>query len=102
MILANVPIPMDILFEKDVWIADTGASNHDTFIDLGGKNVQASTSSNLGIYGGAVNVEKTIDISGQFVEKNGKEGIKATLTAVNYTPGSNFNVCSDTRLLIQG
>jgi hypothetical protein len=34
---------------------------------------------------------------GQFVKKNGKEGIKATLTVVNYTPGSNFNVCSMTR-----
>jgi hypothetical protein len=91
---------MDILFEKDVRIADTGASNHGTYSDLGGKNVQTSTSSNLGIHGGAVKVEKTIDISGQFVKKNGKEGIKATLTVVNYTPGSNFNVCSVTRLLI--
>ncbi len=26
--LAGVPIPMDILFERDVWITDTGASNH--------------------------------------------------------------------------
>jgi hypothetical protein len=66
--LASVPIPMDILFEKDVWIVDTGASNHDTYSDLGGKNEQTSTSSNLGIHGGAVKVEKTIDISGQFVE----------------------------------
>ena len=66
--LAGVPISMDILFEKDVWIADTGASNHGTYRDLGGKNVQTSTSSNLGIHGGAVKVEKTIDISGQFVE----------------------------------
>ena len=98
--LASVLIKMDILFEKDVRIADTGASNHGTYSDLGGKNVQTSTSSNLGIHGGAVKVEKTIDISGQFVKKNGKEGIKATLTVVNYTPGSNFNVCSVTRLLI--
>jgi hypothetical protein len=100
--LAGVPISMDILFDKDVWIADTGASNHGTYRDLGGKNVQTSTSSNLGIHGGAVKVDKTIYISGQFVEKNGKEGIKATLTVVNYTPVSNFNVCSVTRLLMQG
>ena len=100
--LAGVPIPMDILFEKDVWIADTGASNHGTYNDLGGTDVQISTSSNLGIHGSAVKVEKTINISGQFVEKNGNQGLKATLTAVNYTPGSNFNVISVTRLLMQG
>ena len=47
-------------------------------------------------------VEKTIDIFGQFVKKNGKEGLKATLTSVYVTPGSNFNVCSLTRLLMQG
>ena len=102
--LVGVPIPMDILLERDVWIADTGASNsnHDTHRDLGGTNIQTSTSANLGIHGGAVKVDKTIDISGQFVKKDGKEGIKATLTAVNYTLGKNFNVCSVTRLLIQG
>ena len=47
-------------------------------------------------------VEKTINISGQFVEKDGDQGLKATLTAVNYTPGSNFKVVSVTWLLMQG
>ena len=95
-------ISLDILFDKDVWIADTGASNHGTYSNLGGKNAQASATSNLGIHGGAVKVDKTIDISGQFVKKNGQEGLRATLTAVNVTPGSNFNVCSVARLLVQG
>jgi hypothetical protein len=69
---------------------------------MGGKNVRRSPFSNLGVHRGAVKVHKTIDISGQFVNKNGMEGIKATLTAVNYTPGRNFTVCSVTRFLMQG
>ena len=36
--MAGVPVSLDILFDKDVWIADTGASNHGTYSDLGGKN----------------------------------------------------------------
>jgi hypothetical protein len=44
--------------ERDMWIADTGALNHGTFSDIGGRNVQATESSNLDFSGEAQKVQK--------------------------------------------
>ena len=93
---------LNILFEKDMWIADTGASNHGTFSDIGGRNVQATESSNLGFSGEAQKVQKLMDIPGQFVTQDGSMGMRAVLTGVGHTPSCNFNLLSLTKLLQNG
>jgi hypothetical protein len=76
---------LSILFERDMWIADTGASNHGTFLDIGGRNVQATESSNLGFSGEAQKVQKLMDIPVQFVTQDGSMGLRAVLTGVGHT-----------------
>ena len=93
---------LGVLFEKDTWIADTGASNHGTFSDIGGRNVQMTESSNLGFSGEAQKVHKLMDIPGQFVRQDGSMGKKAVLTGVGYTPSCNFNLLSLTKLMQNG
>jgi hypothetical protein len=49
-----------------------------------------------------VKATSTIDVSGQFVTRDGTLGLKATLTDVNYNEKLNFNLISLTRLLCSG
>ena len=93
---------LGMLFERDVWIADTGASNHGTFSDAGGQNVKTTESSNLGFSGEAQKVHKLMDISGQFVRRDGTMGLRAVLTGVGHTPSCNFNLLSLTKLMQNG
>ena len=44
----------------------------------------------------------TIDLSGQYVTKDGTWGMKCTLTEVNFNASHNFNLMSLTRLLTRG
>ena len=44
----EIPATMDILKEEDVWICDTGASNHSTSSDAGARNRKDINSSSVG------------------------------------------------------
>ena len=50
----EIPTTMDILREDDVWICDTGASNHSTNSDAGARNRKDTNSSSVGHVGPAV------------------------------------------------
>lgn len=92
----------DVLFEEDVFICDSGASNHSSKSKVGARNERPTNSSSLGHAGEAVEAECTIDLAGQFVAKDGSLGLKATLTEVSVNKKYNFNLISLTRLLRNG
>jgi hypothetical protein len=59
-------------------------------------------SSSVGATGSAVEAECSMDIRGQFVNRDGSLGIVATLTDVGFSTRHNFNLLSVTSLWQQG
>ena len=84
---------------EDIWICDSGASNHSTWCKKGVRNEQETGSVSIGHTGTAVVVTSTIDVPGQFVAKDGKVGLRAVLTDCSYNPKNNFNLLSLARLI---
>jgi len=93
---------IEILKRDDIWIGDTGATQHSTFSRLGAVNDRESRSASIGHSGEAVTAQRTIDLPGMFVAKDGSSGIEATLCDVNYHSGYNFNLLSLSKLLQNG
>ena len=92
----------ELLKRNDIWICDTGATQHSTFSRLGAVNDRESGSASLGHSGEAVKAQRTIDLPGMFVAKDGSSGIEATLCDVNYHSGYNFNLLSLSKMLCNG
>ena len=95
----------DVLKSADIWIADTGASNHTTFCKSGMTNFVAATNANLGtvgITGDIIQNEGLVDIPGIFCDKYGQEVLKATLTKVGLNRKLNFNLLSLTWMMQDG
>ena len=88
--------------DDELFVADTGASHHSSKCSSGGTNVRDSNRSSYGHTGEAVETSFTMDIPGQFIDKNGAQGVHATLRDVSYNPKYNFNLCSLTKLLQNG
>jgi hypothetical protein len=93
----SMPYSLECLKHPDLWIGDTGASMHTTRYKTHGFNFRAGSSS-VGATGSAVEAECSMDIRGQFVNRNGSLGIVATLTHVGFSKRHNFNLLSVTSL----
>ena len=102
MALGEVPASMDALRDANIWICDSGASNHSTNSDAGARNKRDTTSASLGHVGQAVKATSSIDVPGYFLGKDGKPGLRARLDDVSYNNRLNFNLMSLTRMLING
>ena len=92
----------EILYQRYIWICDTGASSHSTNSRKGDKNAQYSGSTSPGHSGAAVEATITINLLGKFVVRDGSLGMKGVLTEVNYSESHNFNPMSTTMLLCKG
>ena len=97
----KIPTSFAVLQQTDIWICDTGASSHSTNNSSGGPNVKDTGSASLGHAGEALKATKNMDLPGQYVTKDGTLGMKATLTEVNFNETQNFNLMSQTRLLMR-
>ena len=75
MALGEVPASMDVLRDANIWICDSGASNHSTNSDVGARNKRDTTSASLGHVGQAVKATSSIDVPGYFLGKDGKPGL---------------------------
>jgi hypothetical protein len=64
---------MDILKRSDMWIADSGASNHVTFSDKGCRNKRIATGSTHGIVGDSVLPKCELDIPCVHFDKDGAQ-----------------------------
>ena len=100
--LGKVPASMDALCDANIWICDSGASNHSTNSDAGARNKRDTTSASLGHVGQAVKATSSIDVPGYFLGKDGKPGLRTRLDDMSYNNRLNFNLMSLTRMLING
>ncbi len=62
---------MDMLKKSDMWIADSGASNHVTFSDKGCRNKRIATGMTHGIVGNSVLPKCALDIRCVHFDKDG-------------------------------
>ena len=86
---------MELLKSPDIWIGDTGATNHTTFSKEGGKNVKESSISTHRITGDVIRPDKEIDIECDHYDQYGNIQQKGlTFSAVSYMKDCNYNLCS--------
>jgi hypothetical protein len=93
---------MYMLKRSDIWIADSGASNHVTFSDKGCRNKRFATGSTHGIVGNPVLPKCGLDISCVHFDKDGVQVGEVIVTDVSHLPEGNFNLFSVTRLQKKG
>jgi hypothetical protein len=94
---------MDMLKRTDIWIADSGASNHVTFSDTGCRNKRNATGLTHGIVGNSVLPKCKLDIPCcVHFNKDGAQVGEVIITDVSHLPEGNFNLFSVTRLQKKG
>ena len=93
---------MELLKDKEIWIADTGASNHSTFNDDGCVNKKTSNISSQGAYGAGRTPECEMDIPTMVCDKSVNEKTGILMTGVSHMKNGNFNLFSVTRAVMSG
>ncbi len=94
---------MTMLKRSGMWIADSGASNHVTFIDKGCQNKRNATSSTHGIVSKSVLPKCELDIPCVYFDKDGNQMLgEVTITDVSQHSEGNFNLFSLPRLQKKG
>jgi hypothetical protein len=92
---------MEALVDKNIWIADTGATSHVTNSKVKGKNHCNPTVKIKGFVGESINSDLEIDIPVTYMCENGDE-IEAELQDIQVNKVFNFNLFSVTRMLQRG
>ncbi len=87
---------------SDMWIADSGASNHTTVSDKGCRNKRNATGSTHGIVGESVLPKCELDIPCVHFDKDGAQLGEVIITNASPLPEGNFNLFSVTRLQKKG
>ena len=88
---------MDILCEADILICDSGVLvGHSSNSDTGARNKRETTSASLGHVGQVVKATSSINVSGFFLGKDGRLGLRACLEDVSFNQRLNFNLMSFT------
>lgn len=96
------PANAQLLSSPNVWIGDTGASGHSTGYDIGGTNVRDGVSATTGMNGAPVVAAKEMDIPVEHCDKTGQKLKRMIFKDVSYLKGANFNLCSLTKMMIEG
>ncbi len=79
-------VSMDNSKRIDMWIADSGASNHVTFIDKGCRNKRIATGSMHGIVGESVLPKCELDIPCIHYDKDEMQVGEVLITIVSHLP----------------
>jgi hypothetical protein len=87
-----------MLKRTDVWIADSGASNHVIFSDKGYRIKRFATGLTHGIVGNSVLPKCELAIPCVHFNKDGAQVGEVIITNVSHLPEGNFNLFSVTRL----
>jgi hypothetical protein len=95
---ANMMASMNMLKRSDMWIADSGASNHVTFSDLGCVTQREATGLTHRIVDRLVHLKFKLDIPFVNHDKDGNHVGDMTITDVSHLPEIKFNLFSLTRL----
>jgi hypothetical protein len=93
---------MDMLKITDIWIADSGASNHVTFSDKGFKNKRLATGLTHRIVGNSVLPKCQLDIPCVHFDKDGAQVGEVIITDVSHLPEGNLKLFNVTRLQKKG
>lgn len=88
-----------MLHDENVWICDTGASNHVTWCNKGAINLCDIQMLSLGHTGEAVGTTAVINIPGMFMPTPGELGIIAVVRECQYNKVHSFTLLSLSRLL---
>jgi hypothetical protein len=98
----NQVTSMDMLKRTDLWISDSGASNHVTFCDKGCRKKRIATGSTHGIVGNSVLPKSDLGIPCVHFDKDGAQVGEVLIADVSHLPEGNFNLFSVTRLQKKG
>ena len=93
---------LEIAKDTEIWICETGASNHLAFAKVGCSVEPPSKAQSQRISGLARKAESEIDIPSIVCDCFGNELTKVTLKEVSYKGDSNFNFFSVGRCLVDG
>ena len=93
---------LEILKNPNIWVGDTGATTNTCHNKDGCVNEQDNSALSMGIEGKASKCHSEVDIPGTICDKYGNEVQDVTLRKCRYTPNSNFNLLSLTKLLMDG
>jgi hypothetical protein len=98
----NMMAFMNMLKRSDLWIADSGASNHVTFSDKGCQDKRDATGLTHGFVSKSVHPKCELDIPCVHYDKDGNQVGEVTISDVSHLPEGNFNLFSLPSLLKEG
>jgi len=100
----TVPFQQDLLYDPNVWIADSAATLHSTPHSINLTNVKEAKGSDAITMGngGTEQANKIADIKGCMGNKYGVEMGQATLAEITILPTGKFNFCSLAKLMNKG
>jgi hypothetical protein len=98
------PSKQGLLYDPNIWLADSAASTHSTAHLQGMTNLQPDTSANVIQVGNAAmnQVQFIGNIPGTFFDKSGNYVQSSTLHQVSFSHDSIFNLLSFPQLKMQG
>ena len=92
----------DVLSNPNVFIGDTGASNHVTKNERGATNIKEGYGAITGINSSSIQSSMLVNLECVHWDKNGKEMMPITFTNVNHIAGGNYNLASLPRTMKSG
>jgi hypothetical protein len=93
---------MDLLYQKEFWVVDSGASKHSTSHKDSRFDIEKESGSIILGNGDRVKMSEKGSIKGVLCDRFGKETRVATLKDVSYMPGNAFNLLSVSKLIDGG
>jgi hypothetical protein len=93
---------LQALNSPNMWISDTGATDHSIKHRQGGINSRPSTSRTRGIYGHAVKPSMEVDLPETYCDKSGMEQFAVKSQNVDVILKSHSNLISITKLMEEG
>ena len=99
---ANDEDGLGILYDDEIFVADTAATTHVTFSKNGARNERKCDIVSVGHMREGVVSTSIVDIPGQFENKDGEIGLTAELTEVRYDEKYNFNLFSLSKIMRNG
>ncbi len=93
----QILIGVILLKRSDLWIADSGASNHVTFSDIGCRKKRIATGLTHGIVSESVLLKYELDLPCIHYDKDGTQVGEVLITEVGHLPEGNFILLCLTR-----
>jgi hypothetical protein len=98
------PQEFAMMFDPNVWIADTGASADSTPCSMGATKVRAANDGDTVVVGNGQKskTNQVVDLSGWKCDKSGNKECKILMSDVKVVPDNKFNLFSITKRLNSG